>query len=300
MYALTLKIQGISFLLAWMTSDSRTELAENSSSLLRIESQAQYIEIFHDIFDLNIWASHLNEHLAHLMSMTWLTMTPGWAPFPSPSSYRKSLKSQTTAQTLCQPLFTPVGFGTWKRQLNLHFKAAKKNLWLIVYRQTNNNGKGSMCLIQMTINKDSIANSEEYMKSRTNLTLRCPSYAVPMPLWASIPNLPFVWSGATGHTEGALSAQVTWQEKLQTIRRDGEHRHWVLQSILSIRHPGIGAHLINQCERKGSPLFYSKLEWLFLQWNIKGTILKDYTGYPYAFLWRYKVVRVWTSQKLKM
>lgn len=161
-------------------------------------------------------------------------------------------------------------------------------------------GKASMCLIQMTINKDSKANSEEYMKSKTNLTLRCPSYAVPMPLWASIPNLPFVWSGATGHTEGALSAQVTWQEKLQTIRRDGGHRHWVLQSILSIRHPGIGAHLINQCERKGSPLFYSKLEWLFLQWNTKGKILKGYTGYLYAFLWINKVVRVWSSRKLKM
>jgi len=97
----------------------------------------------------------------------------------------------------------------------------------------------------------------------TNLTLRCPSYAVPMPFWASIPNLPFVWSGATGHTEGALSAQVTWQEKLQTMRRDWRHRYWVLQSILSIRHPEIGAYLINQCERRGSPLFYSKLEWLY-------------------------------------
>ncbi len=66
---------------------------------------------------------------------------------------------------------------------------------------------------------------------RTTLTLRWPSYAVPMPLWVSIPSLPLVWSGATGHTEGALSAQVTWQEKLQTVRRNGEHRHWALLTI---------------------------------------------------------------------
>lgn len=125
LYALTLKIQGISFLLAWMTSDSRTELAENSSSLLRIKV-CTITSTMYEIFDLNIWASHLNEDLPHLMSMTWLTITPGCAPFPSPSSYRKSLKSHTTAQTLCQPLFTPVGFGIWKRPSELHYKSANK------------------------------------------------------------------------------------------------------------------------------------------------------------------------------
>jgi len=51
LYALTLKIQGISFLLAWMTSDSRTELAENSSSLLRIKACTSTI---YEIFYFNI------------------------------------------------------------------------------------------------------------------------------------------------------------------------------------------------------------------------------------------------------
>lgn len=50
--------------------------------------------------------------LSHLMSMTWLTTTLGWVAFPSPSSYRNSLKSHTTAMALCQPFFTPVGLGT--------------------------------------------------------------------------------------------------------------------------------------------------------------------------------------------
>lgn len=82
-----------------------------------IESSTMY-----EVFDFDIWSSHSDDRLPHLMSMTWLTTTPGWAAFPSPSSYRKSLKSQTTAQTLCQPFFTPVGFGTWKRPSNLNYK----------------------------------------------------------------------------------------------------------------------------------------------------------------------------------
>lgn len=147
--------------------------------------------------------------------------------------------------------------------------------------------------------KDRVANSEQNMKSRSRLTLRCPSYAVPMPLWVSIPNFPFVWSGATGHTEGALSAQVTWQEKLQTVRRDGGHRHWVLLSIVQINYPGIGVHSINHCERKASPLFQTGMT-LFPQWNTKGKILKDYTNYPSMLLWINKVIWVWSSRKLKM
>lgn len=48
------------------------------------------------------------------------------------------------------------------------------------------------------------------------LTRTCPSYTVPIPLWGSIPSGPLVCSGGTGHTAGALSAHVTWQEKLHT------------------------------------------------------------------------------------
>lgn len=58
----------------------------------------------------------VNKGFTHLMSMTWLTATLGWLVLPSHSSYRKSLKSHTTARALCQPFFTPVGFGTWLRQ----------------------------------------------------------------------------------------------------------------------------------------------------------------------------------------
>lgn len=151
----------------------------------------------------------------------------------------------------------------------------------------------------MTINKDRVANSEQNMQSRRSLTLRCPSYAVPMPLWVSIPNLPFVWSGATGHTEGALSAQVTWQEKLQTVRRDGGHRHWVLLSIVQIKYPGIGVHSIMWKESFALILFQTGMT-LFLQWNTKGKILKDYTDYPSVRLWINKVIWVWSSRKLKM
>lgn len=52
----------------------------------------------------------------YLMSMTWLTTTLGCDSFPSPSSYRKSLKSHTTAMARCQPFFTPVGLGTCSRR----------------------------------------------------------------------------------------------------------------------------------------------------------------------------------------
>lgn len=52
---------------------------------------------------------------AYLMSMTWLTITLGWDAFPSAISYRKSLKSQITASALCQPFFTPAGFGTFSK-----------------------------------------------------------------------------------------------------------------------------------------------------------------------------------------
>lgn len=49
-----------------------------------------------------------------------------------------------------------------------------------------------------------------------SLTLTCPSYTVPIPFWGSMPSGPLVWSWGTGHTAGALSAHVTWQEKLHT------------------------------------------------------------------------------------
>lgn len=66
---------------------------------------------------------------AYLMSMTWLTTTLGWDAFPSATSYRKSLKSQITASALCQPFFTPAGFGTFRKinsdQLSLSLDAIK-------------------------------------------------------------------------------------------------------------------------------------------------------------------------------
>lgn len=43
-----------------------------------------------------------------------------------------------------------------------------------------------------------------------------------MPFCGSIPSGPLVWSGGIGHTAGALSAQVTWHEKLQTAGEDKE------------------------------------------------------------------------------
>lgn len=52
------------------------------------------------------------EVLSDLMSITWFTVTPGWAALPSGRSYKKSLKSQTTAMALCHPFFTPNGLGT--------------------------------------------------------------------------------------------------------------------------------------------------------------------------------------------
>lgn len=61
----------------------------------------------------------------YLMSITWLTTTLGWEAFPSAISYRKSLKSQTTASALCHPFFTPAGLGILDRQTNKQTKQPK-------------------------------------------------------------------------------------------------------------------------------------------------------------------------------
>lgn len=60
------------------------------------------------------------------------------------------------------------------------------------------------------------------MRRRRWFTLTVPSYTVPIPLWGSMPSGPLVCSGGTGHTAGALSAHVTWQEKLHTAGRERE------------------------------------------------------------------------------
>ena len=68
-----------------------------------------------------------------------------------------------------------------------------------------------------------------------------------MPLWGSMPRGPLVWSWGTGHTAGALSAHVTWQEKLHT-RGAGEgedmrtqHRFQVVKALYtgSVEQAGV-------------------------------------------------------------
>lgn len=56
------------------------------------------------------------------------------------------------------------------------------------------------------------------------LTRTCPSYAVPMPFCGSIPKGPLVCSGGIGQTAGALSAQVTWQEKPHTCEEEKKQK----------------------------------------------------------------------------
>lgn len=51
-----------------------------------------------------------------------------------------------------------------------------------------------------------------------------------MPLCGSIPKGPLVWSGGIGHTAGALSAQVTWQEKPHTCEEEEKQRDLMVLS----------------------------------------------------------------------
>lgn len=45
-----------------------------------------------------------------------------------------------------------------------------------------------------------------------------------MPFWGSIPKGPLVCSGGMGHTAGALSAQVTWQENPHTCEEEKKQK----------------------------------------------------------------------------
>ncbi len=76
---LTLKIQGMSFLFAWMTSDAKTELTEKSSSLKPKESDLAVMQTQKS--ESNTSSDVWFEVLTNLMSMTWFTTTPGWASF---------------------------------------------------------------------------------------------------------------------------------------------------------------------------------------------------------------------------
>lgn len=110
------------------------------------------------------------------------------------------MKSHTTAIALCQPFFTPVGLGTYKRtrRLALELRHVRQ-----VMASEARRSPSPRC-----VHRDKVV--------LCFLTRTCPSYTVPIPLWGSIPSGPFVCSGGTGHTAGALSAHVTWQEKLHT------------------------------------------------------------------------------------
>ena len=89
-----------------------------------------------------------------------------------------------------------------------------------------------------------------------SLTLTVPSYAVPIPLWGSIPSGPFVWSCGTGHTAGALSAHVTWQEKLHTGRRHGRRRY---EDRWEVWDENIWTGIINDKSYVGFECFYLTL-----------------------------------------